>query len=476
MKKHQNGSALLVVISVLAASLIIGVSSMQSSHVGERLAGSQRASTKLSMSAERAGAAAFSMVRSDLSTFLKNEECSSDDFFLPINAEGGVIDFNSKGAIDEETMLPAERGDFIANWEFLSALDTFASLESGPCVSVLPVPIDFADEDCSDLLEKEGINPTSDDIECSYRFVTLYDSSEEKEVDRVKRYIVAMARMVSGESGTFAESLPLFIEVEYADININWLFDGPPIAFLADDFDTDDVTISGANNMNLNGKGGYEISLPSSVYKSSETQKYPGSGNQEWTPLDFFRESFSTNTATPSITDGDIDIGEFITFIEGLRSASIDYSVPNIHYVTEDPDMSAYDAGDGDGEVNVLVVADNFTWRGKNNFRGIIIVLGAQVKYSGGGSGDLYGSLIHAPITPDSPTYDWIDSNGFVEFPEVERFLVEDGWQYGNSNFEFDFSGGGSSTLENDAEALDFAQDSAESAPGFAKATSWETE
>ncbi|WP_444676733.1 DUF7305 domain-containing protein [Halomonas sp. E19] len=57
--KNQNGAALVVVLSMLAMSLILGLSGMQSSLIDERLAGNYRAASLAQMGAERAVAEAW---------------------------------------------------------------------------------------------------------------------------------------------------------------------------------------------------------------------------------------------------------------------------------------------------------------------------------------------------------------------------------------------------------------------------------
>lgn len=460
--KPQKGAALIVVLSLLTISLMVGLSSMQSSQIDERLAGNHKINSNLSMAAEHSGARAFSLAKDNLADFLADDSCGSDDFFLPIDSEGNVVDFDSDADIGDTTP-PVGRNSLNLDWETLVSISTFESLGGG-CADVLPFDEGFADGDCNDSLE-EGASVA---VDCIFRYVSLYDASK-SEGERIERFIVSMARMIDGEGHEVGVSLPLFIEIEYPDINVSWLFDGPPINFLAE-FDPESVKIAGANNMTLDNEIGAEISLPSSIYKSSETQKING---EELTPLEFFEKEFTDNQgAVPEINSNpELDIDDFVVLVEELRKASVDFNVPNIHYVADDPDMSQYDTSTG----QVLVVADNFTWRGGNEFNGVIIVLGATVKYSGGGSGNLNGSLIHAPITPEDPDYPWVDEDGFVEFPEVEKYLKGE-WKFGSSKFDFDFSGGGASTLKNDGETLDLSVDTVESAPGFAKVASWETE
>ena len=58
--KKQKGAALIVVLSLLAVSLMIGLMSMQTSQVDERLAGNYRAAADVQMAAERAAAQGWS--------------------------------------------------------------------------------------------------------------------------------------------------------------------------------------------------------------------------------------------------------------------------------------------------------------------------------------------------------------------------------------------------------------------------------
>lgn len=58
--KKQKGAALIVVMSLLAISLMIGLMSMQTSQVDERLAGNYRAAADVQMAAEVAAAQGWS--------------------------------------------------------------------------------------------------------------------------------------------------------------------------------------------------------------------------------------------------------------------------------------------------------------------------------------------------------------------------------------------------------------------------------
>src|SRR5690554_4633754 len=58
--KRQNGAALIVVLSLLTISLMVGLSSIQSSQIDERLAGNYKTQSELQMVAEKAVSKALS--------------------------------------------------------------------------------------------------------------------------------------------------------------------------------------------------------------------------------------------------------------------------------------------------------------------------------------------------------------------------------------------------------------------------------
>src|SRR5690554_2344332 len=63
--KAQKGAALIAVLSLLTISLMVGLSSMQSSQIDERLAGNYRASANAQMAAEFAASRGYKL-RDDL--------------------------------------------------------------------------------------------------------------------------------------------------------------------------------------------------------------------------------------------------------------------------------------------------------------------------------------------------------------------------------------------------------------------------
>lgn len=83
--KEQRGAALVVVLSLLSMTLMLGLSGIQSSLIDERLAGNYKASTEAQMAAERAAAAGWGPGGSDTSaadfhTGLTRAELSAYDW------------------------------------------------------------------------------------------------------------------------------------------------------------------------------------------------------------------------------------------------------------------------------------------------------------------------------------------------------------------------------------------------------------
>jgi len=83
-KKSQKGAALIVVLSLLSISLMVGLSSMQSSQIDERLAGNYRALSESQMFAELGASFAFDKLESDKEFFSDNASAEKCDRFLDL--------------------------------------------------------------------------------------------------------------------------------------------------------------------------------------------------------------------------------------------------------------------------------------------------------------------------------------------------------------------------------------------------------
>lgn len=76
--KHQKGAALIVVLSLLVVSLMLGLSSMQSSQIDERLAGNYKSSSQAQMNSEKGVSEFYSWLSNKVSNSGWPEEDEQD--------------------------------------------------------------------------------------------------------------------------------------------------------------------------------------------------------------------------------------------------------------------------------------------------------------------------------------------------------------------------------------------------------------
>lgn len=100
----QKGAALIVVLSLLTISLMVGLSSMQSSQIDERLAGNYRAQSEVQMAAEVASSHAFGLLLGGLSGDIFVEYSPPETISW---AHIGSINFDSVPDADKSPDCPA---------------------------------------------------------------------------------------------------------------------------------------------------------------------------------------------------------------------------------------------------------------------------------------------------------------------------------------------------------------------------------
>lgn len=427
---NQKGAALIVVLSLLVGSLVIGLSSMQSSQVDERLAGNQKLVSEVQMSAEKAAALGFERA-SDVGLLmpLMRGGCSITDLFIDVNGDpdaspadrialhwSGIDDW----APDWVTLLEdAVENDepcmnYKGNWTELSNQYQSEDFPSG-----------YFSDLYGEMLADASGSLCSAPLECAYRFISVGDS----------RYVVGLARYVK-EGKVLAESRPVFVEIDIDDPppNVEWVFNASPISLLTL---IQNLKVAGAQNVNLDGGSGSDITA--------------NEGN-----VDYLLSQFSNNQGfVPELSTVDEDvfgITDLMLVVQSLFEMSD--SNDSVMFSTESVSMKDVNMDRG-----VLVVGGDFDWNGANDFYGVIIVLGPTVHYKGGGAvtGKLYGSLIHAPITVKDQRYDWVEPGQYVDFSKFDEFEA-DAWRFlaegDDAETDFDFSGGGGSTLQSDGDAM----------------------
>ena len=93
--KKQSGAALIVVLSLLTISLMVGLSSIQSSQIDERLAGNYRAQADAQMRAEESASVFYSWASGLGDSFCSLSAADAiRDFYNDVGGEHSVKDSN----------------------------------------------------------------------------------------------------------------------------------------------------------------------------------------------------------------------------------------------------------------------------------------------------------------------------------------------------------------------------------------------
>ncbi|MDZ7854228.1 MAG: pilus assembly PilX N-terminal domain-containing protein [Halomonas sp.] len=270
--KTQKGAALIVVLSLLTISLMVGLSSMQSSQIDERLAGNYKAASQAQMGAEEAASAGWESVKD-------------------------------------------------ASWEKLSDLTEFG-LDSLSWKEL-----------------KDGQSGLCElPVSCYYRYVD----------DGGDMYIVAMGAV---DDGNVAVSEPVFVEVAGSGLKIPFL------------------------------KNAYNV--------------IDGYKKDNWSANDQAQEWSDLIVDTPNLFEEDVPAtpSQFLSFVDSVKRAAESGKHDNIFYFDEDP-------GKISGNDGLVVINGDFKWAGKNNFKGLLIVLGESFEYKGAGQpGLMDGAVLHVPTS-----------------------------------------------------------------------------
>ena len=441
MKHHQKGAALIVVLSLLTISLMVGLSSMQSSQIDERLAGNHKLATEVQMAAEKAAAEGYSRIAEPdgvpgLLQYLLRGDCDIEHLFLPVLPE------------DRDNLSWANIDDRIDGW------DSLLTEDGEPCESYNDSWIaernsaldgaDYSYPVFSELYDGLGDNVCSGSMQCIYRYMSVDGH----------RYIVGLGAYFNEGGDLIAESSPIFVDLDLDNppSNLDWIFSASPIALLTN---IAGISINGANNSTLDGGDNVDIMAHGDDAQDLDNGFSVNTGNNQFDPeictLPGTNDQHGDGVCGSS-SDEFASIDNFMSVLQVLIGAS------------DESDTIAYHTGllkmkdhpfdnDGNDSGKILVVDGDFVWNGKNDFEGIIIVLGSDLTYNGGGSGDLYGSLIHAPINLDNGQYEWL-----------------------GAGTNFTFNGGGASMLRSDAEAQMEARDELWGAVASAEYITWESD
>lgn len=328
--KRQNGAALVVVLSLLAISLMVGLSSMQASQVDERLAGNYKAHSEAQMKAEFAMSEAVAL-------FLSS----------------GSYDVNVVADMQEVKEAVASEG-----WGGLQSYNSIYTPSSNVC----------------------------EEKSCAYGFF-------EDEVGGI--YAISLGAVFGASNEMISESESIVVGLS---------------------------------------SGGFPFPLIGNAYNVIDEYEFSSSANADATE---WEEKIASN---PNLFDEDVATTprEFLDYIELVKRAYESGDYDNVYYFDSDPGkLSNYDG--------LVVINDNFDWNGRNDFQGLLIVLGRIFDYNGAGAkGYMEGAVLHVP-TSDSCSLDVAVDCEFTT-PEIEVAGGVGGFRYDENvlnNLKNSLGGGG---------------------------------
>lgn len=292
--KTQKGAALIVVLSLLTISLMVGLSSIQSSQIDERLAGNYRAQADAQMAAEDAASQGWAVLESIIET--------NPFYQFP---EGG------------------SRQAFIAQDQ--SSSGSFSAASSSWC---------------SEQVVINGLG-----TEGCYAFLRLSGGN----------YIAAKGGVISGNQEVSVSPLLLIRLSASGDLRnvINTVFE-----------------------------------CDASVDDCEEDIKFLGSNNEA---ADDIRDN--KVSVNPDIFDDVTAFSDFLTDLKVLSDGEVGEPRLVNYFNSFGGNMNLSDYSG-----SIVVVDGDFTWGGRDEFEGILIVTGDVLRYSGAGSpSNLRGAIIHAP-------------------------------------------------------------------------------
>ncbi|UYG03195.1 hypothetical protein OCT51_18675 [Halomonas sp. LR3S48] len=369
--KKQRGAALVVVLSMLAMSLMLGLSGMQSSQIDERLAGNYRASVKAQMAAERTAVQAQQNLR-DAGVRL------GDWAWTGCDADSSLESWSHPQCVNFTGLA----------WE----KESFPSLHTGGrYVYVLGEVLDLPGDYYIYALGEAYAEGTTDVVALSLPVYVELDPNYIPALSNLSPLTVVsrIFNFRSGSSSNFGIS-------RRGEDNI-----GTAIA-VADERDIDAV---------LDG-------IPSNRLENYATDEDGNIVTEQF--FDVFSEPDKLKAFVEVIMNHPDTSDQLGTAEE-----------PRVTYINGDYTMPK-DIGIAGG---LLIVDGNFRWNGNNDFEGLIIVLGQDFTYAGGGSGSIVGALLHAPVVEDHTG----------------------AWSYGIAEAdasEIDLRGGGGSIIQHDVEVL----------------------
>ncbi|MDN6180518.1 MAG: pilus assembly PilX N-terminal domain-containing protein [Halomonas subglaciescola] len=250
----QKGAALIVVLALLVGAVVIGISSMQSSLVDERLAGNYRMASQAQMNAEKAASAAIA----------DNEK--PDGFFIPATWEEKEYTGAAEGAL---TTLLTKSDINAASWEKDLREIGYRTLHDSAVVTD-----NFNDTACDPGADASGAARRD---KCFYFPMTIPDKDG---ADKPADYVVAVGAVLDDADNPHnpQASRIVLLEIKSSATNVH---DGinPDIAAMFETYlmaSKDNTRVDPAEK---GGTGGPNLTLDGPLHMMDDDQDFKKSGN-----------------------------------------------------------------------------------------------------------------------------------------------------------------------------------------------------
>lgn len=356
----QDGAALIVVLAVLVVTLMLGLSSMQSSLVDERLAGNYRAQVEAQMS-----------------------------------AESGVVEAWE---------------DFKTNWATVHATQSVQEiLEYADYTPSGGFPFSSMVEDSYSIMssssDEYGVNGTScSEAGVAYCFYSLISIPEHDESETGYPTVSGLYAWSVGSSNSDWKtmSVPILTRINVGFYSFRNLM---PLTISSGLYDFK-APSGGQFAMSREGDGNTGAAIAVSQFSEVQAVLDAVKDSREGNYVANDDGDFVIEKNDFDIFSNPVDLQEFVgRIVELCQSDSENQycddgfgtpSDPKITYIN--PESGEYKYNEQADKGGIMIVDGDFTWAGNNTYEGLIVVLGQTFTYNGGGNGSMRGALVHAAI------------------------------------------------------------------------------
>ncbi|MCE8003010.1 pilus assembly PilX family protein [Billgrantia ethanolica] len=395
--KKQRGAALVVVLSLLAMSLMLGISGMQSSQIDERLAGNYRSGTLAAMAAEYGASAAWAAILD-----IEVGNASESTFINALDDEVGLgllhglpdsnltnvyyrINVDPSPGLDTPVRVRGEvyEGGSQAVLISFREMEIFARLNGlgGGNLSPLNVPATL--DNYEGIKSQAGV--TGEDIVDGTRNPAITAASKE-EAQKIVNDIV-------GSNGA-----DKYVFVPDGDGSGNGVFYAAP-TIVDGEYTGNYSSCNSGNNRLCNYMGGIATRPKDSILTDANLFHNFISA--------IFDDAYGSN-GSGALSNGMSGFNVISTgahfdqndnyrpsrYLDGEELPGGGTCQSDVCYPTRQEFTGSGNAA-GDG---VLIIDGDVTFNGNPEFKGLIIVLGSYT-VKGGGGGDMEGAIIAAPYS-----------------------------------------------------------------------------